>query len=272
MSPETYFKGKSVLITGAAHGLGAEIAKELSGKCAHLLLLDIDESALENTANECSSPNTSVEYKTTDLRSLELVEETYGQLKADYLPDVIIANAGVGGINPANAFSTQINQMVMDINFFGTINTIAPFLNKMCERKSGHLVAISSLASLRGLPSAASYCASKAAQNSLMESWRLDLARYNIHVSTILPGFIKTAMADHDEFDMPFSVSSQEAAKATIKAIAKQKKRYLFPWPMRFLASINKMLPVWLYDFLMPRINRDAAKSEAKVFSAQKKI
>ena len=203
-----------------------------------------------------------------DLRSAQPVEEADGTLDPGYLPDVIIANAGVGGINPAK-FSVEVNETVMGINFFGTVNTITPFLKRMCDRKSGHIVAISSLASLRGLPSAASYCASKAAQNSLMESWRLDLARYNIQVSTILPGFIKTAMADHDEFDMPFTVSSEAAARATLSAIAKKKKRYLFPWPMRFFASINKMLPVWLYDFLMPRLNRDAAKSEAVVLCSE---
>ena len=270
--PDGYFKDKSVLITGAAHGLGAALAQNLAGTCAQLLLLDIDEAALKKTALLCSVDPTFVQYRAVDLRSAQLVEQAYSELGPDYLPDVIIANAGVGGINPANAFSTEINETVMGINFFGTINTVAPFLQRMCDRKSGHIVAISSLASLRGLPAAASYCASKAAQNSLMESWRLDLARFNIHVSTILPGFIKTAMADHDEFDMPFTVSSDAAAQATLKAIAKKKKRYLFPWSMRFLASLNSMLPIWLYDFLIPRLNRDAAKSEAKLFSAQKKL
>ena len=135
--------------------------------------------------------------------------------------DILIANAGLGGVNPGDSFSEEINRKMMSVNFFGTTGIISLILPQMIERKNGHIVGVASLAGLRGMPQAASYSASKAAQITFFESLRLDVKQYGIRVLTVFPGFIATKMTNHDEFKMPFMISPQKTAEKIISSIKK---------------------------------------------------
>lgn len=164
--------------------------------------------------------------------------------------DIVIANAGIGALNPAYGFSLSLDRRVMEVNYFGMLNSFVPFIAAMQRNPGSSLVAISSMAAFRGLPSAASYCASKAAQTRALESLRIDLRPYGINVLAIHPGFVATSMANHNEFEMPFVVPVRKAAINILKAIAKQRTRYYFPVAMSFFTRINRLLPAWLYDRL----------------------
>lgn len=273
MSRELHFyREKVVLITGAAGGIGQGLALSLASVCEALVLVDISESRLQETIAQCKALGDVTLYSLcVDISDEQQMLAAYSTLPKDFCPDVIFANAGVGGLNPAQVFNVAVDRQIMSINYFGTVHSVAPFLSKMIKRGNGQIVAVSSLASLRGLPAAASYSASKAAMNNLMESWRLDLAPYGVQVSTFLPGFIQTAMANHQDFDMPFTVSVTDCVQIILGGTAKKKKRVLFPWPMKFLALANRMLPIWLYDWLLPIINGGMNASEAKIFSAENK-
>ena len=119
---------------------------------------------------------------------------------------------------------------------------------------------ISSLASLRGMPQAASYSSSKSALNKTIESFRIDLIDYGIKFTNVMPGFIKTQMTNHEEFSMPFMVDSKKAAGLIYQAIIKEKKNYYFPKIMAFLSLFNKVLPVIIFTFLMSRFASDQNK------------
>jgi len=259
----SYFHEKTILVTGAGNGIGRGLAISLSQYCKSLILIDIHESNLEETANLCSS-RTSLRRLTLDVRDAQKCSE---ELLSCPCPDIIIANAGLGGLNPANGFSTTIDHKIMSVNYFGTVNCIAPFLPQLLQRGSGHIVGMCSLASMRGLLHATSYSASKAAQLSFLESLRLELQPHGIQVTTLLPGFIQTQMADHNEFPMPFTISVERCVEISLRSIARKKRHVMFPFPMNILGLINRILPVWLYDPIMRLINKNQDQAKAQIFT-----
>lgn len=253
-----HFKGKRILITGAASGIGLDLALVLREWGAVLALADLRPLSYENVLTYVADVTDPAPwFKIRD----DLMSKWGGV-------DIVIGAAGVGGINPATCFSSAMDNKVMSINYFGTINTFLPFVEPMTKKGEGQLVGICSLAAFRGLPQAASYSASKAAQMTLLESWRLDLAKTGIAISCIHPGFVATPMADHDEFEMPFKVSVRESTHLILKAILKKKKQYCYPWQMAWLSKLNRILPNVIYDFLIPRLSPSKA-SAPKLFSGK---
>ncbi|MBI2520331.1 MAG: SDR family NAD(P)-dependent oxidoreductase [Bdellovibrio sp.] len=255
------------MITGAGSGVGRALAVKLAPHARALILLDISTEGLKATEQLINSAK-NLRCHTLDVRSLEGLQQLAQSLASNDLPDIVIANAGLGGINPAYAWNAEIDRRFMEVNYFGTSNLVAVFAPIMAKRRSGHIVGVCSLAAMRGLPMAASYSASKAAQLTLLESIRNDLRPYGVFVSTFLPGFIKTPMADHNEFDRPFMITSEDCADEIIKGTARKVAQLMFPWPMRILGRINRLLPVLIYDFLIPRLSgaRSSAPKTPKIF------
>lgn len=264
MTWTSYFHEKTILITGAGNGIGRGLAISLSQYCNTLILIDIHESSLEETVSLCSS-KISCNSFVLDVRDAQKCKK---KLLSCPCPDIIIANAGLGGLNPANGFSTDIDYQIMSVNYFGTVNCIAPFLPQLIKRGSGHIVGMCSLASMRGLLHATSYSASKAAQLSFLESLRLELQPHGIYVTTLLPGFIQTQMADHEEFPMPFTISVEQCVEISLRSIARKKRHVMFPFPMNILGLINRILPVWLYDPIMRLINNNQNDARAQIFTS----
>lgn len=253
---QNYFKNKKIVITGAASGIGADLVQVLSDYTTNLALIDIQEI----NSNFLS-------YKTDVTDTIKMGEVISDIINKWGYVDIVIAAAGVGGLNPGGNFSIELDQKIMQINYFGTVNTLIPFINTMKNRRSGQLVGICSLAGLRGLPSAASYSSSKAAQMTFLESLRLDLKKFNVTVSCLHPGFVKTPMASHSEFDMPFTISPRKASLIILNSIMKKKSQVYFPWPMGLLSRLNRILPNWIYDILLPRVGK-VNTDKPKIFSS----
>ena len=126
----------------------------------------------------------------------------------------------------------------------------------MIQQRSGQIAVLSSLAGYRGLPESGVYCASKAAVNVLFESMRLDLKKFNIGVSIIRPGFIKSPITDRNEFYMPFLQDVRVGSKKIFKAIQRKQKIYAFPWPLAQLVKSLYFWPCWLYDLCFAGVQK----------------
>jgi short-subunit dehydrogenase len=142
---------------------------------------------------------------------------------------------------------------IMNVNLIGAVNSVAAVLPQMLERKSGQLVAISSLAAYRGLPKSAAYCASKAAMTALFESLRVDLKNSGVSVTTIHPGFIKTPLTAGREKRMPFLMELPDATAKIVRIIERKKKIAAFPFPLSTLVRAGQMFPAWFYDRIASR-------------------
>lgn len=128
------------------------------------------------------------------------------------------------------------------------MNAVHAVLPQMLERRSGHLVAISSLAGFRGLPRSAAYCASKAGMTAFFESIRLDVQHRGVDVTIIQPGFIKTPLTSGREATMPYLMELEDSIPKFISAIENKKKFAAFPWQLATLVRAARIFPAWLYD------------------------
>jgi short-subunit dehydrogenase len=144
------------------------------------------------------------------------------------------------------------------VNLLGVANSVAAVLPGMLQRRRGHLVAISSLASYRGLPLMAGYCASKAGVNALLDALRVELRPHGISVTTICPGWIRTPLTANVRVPMRGMMEVDAAARQIARAIRRRVPFFAFPrsgvWPVRLL----RWLPSGVSDWLVTRLMRHA--------------
>jgi hypothetical protein len=127
-------------------------------------------------------------------------------------------------------------------------------------------VALSSIASYRGLPPLAGYCASKAGVRALCEAFRVELAPLGIRVTTLCPGFIKTAIAAHIDFpEPPPMLTVEDAVRCMLSAIGRGRAFYVFPgrdaWRVRLLRYLPRCLSDWMVGRGLARLRQSRARS-----------
>ncbi len=168
------FRNRVALITGAASGIGRELAVTLASAGARIAALDRQTEALDSLAAELKGQT--IACAVADVTDLSAVRAAVAQLEGQLGPtDLLVASAGIGIETPADAFRGEDFAAQVQVNLIGVANTIDAVLPGMCQRRRGHLAALSSMASYRGLPRMAGYCASKAGLNSLLDSLRVEL-------------------------------------------------------------------------------------------------
>ena len=249
------WKNKVVFITGASSGIGGELAVQLSDKGAILGLLARRGELLEDLCREINRQGGAARALAADVVDEQAVLAAAKSLREEFgTIDVLIANAGISGaaVDPLDLNADDFARVV-EVNLIGAVNAVTAVLPQMIKRRSGHLVAISSLAAYRGLPKSASYCASKAAMTALFESLRIDLRGSGVLVTTIHPGFIKTPLTMGREAKMPFLMELPAASAKIIKIIERQKKIAAFPFPLSTLVRLGQIFPAWLYDYIAAR-------------------
>jgi hypothetical protein len=268
-----------VLITGAARGIGAELARVLALRGARLALVGLEPERLAALAEELGSPHVWFECDVTDQAMLERAVE--GTLTTLGGIDVVVANAGIASlgtvaVTPANALAR-----VIEVNLTGVVRTVSATLPHVCARK-GYYLLVSSVAVMVANPGLAVYAASKSGVEQFGNALRLELAAQGVAVGTAHPCWIETDLvrdARHDlaSFDEmvrrlpgPFhKVSSvQQCARALAEAVERRKRRVYVP---RSLALVSLLRPLfttrlagWLVrrevGGLLPDLEREVAE------------
>ena len=151
-------------------------------------------------------------------------------------------------------FIPQLTNPISTLYFIGTLNCIMSVNKYFREKNSGLISIVSSVAGYRGLPAASGYCASKAALTSLAESLYFDFKRYNVRVSLVSPGFIKTPMTDKNKFPMPMIKSAEYAAEKMFVGLTK-KNAFEIHFPVAFttIMKLLKIMPNWMYFLIVGR-------------------
>src|SRR5436190_2245524 len=130
-----------------------------------------------------------------------------------------VANAGIGHETGGVNYSIEKMNQIINVNLIGVSNSIGVVLPGMVERKRGHLVGISSVASYRGLPRMLGYCASKAGVNAIFDGLRVELAPLGIHTTIVCPGWVRTPLTEKIEGHMEHLLDVEEAAREITYAI-----------------------------------------------------
>lgn len=199
------FEGKTVLITGAASGIGRAIAFAAAAEGARLVLGDVDQQRLEGTVADLKRQGTAVVSAKCDVRVQADIDGLVARGQDALGPlDVVYANAGILG-SPIDVWKYPEEEFarVLEINVMGTWRTFRSVLPGMLERKSGTIVATASAAGLIGAPGLSAYVASKHAVVGLVKSTALNVAAQGIRVNALCPGMTDTAMLDKVANEMP---------------------------------------------------------------------
>lgn len=196
MSDTGGFAGQSVVITGAAGGIGSALARRYGRDGAHVALLDLDRSALESLAADLAGNGIEALPLACDVTSLEDCRAAVSRVvEARGGVDVLINNAGVTHLSQFRDTEVEVIRRVMEVNFFGAVNCTKAALDSLVERR-GRIAVLSSVAGFSPLATRCGYSASKHALHGLFDSMRPELRASGVTVTIVCPFFVKTDMGD----------------------------------------------------------------------------
>ncbi|OMC42763.1 SDR family oxidoreductase [Mycobacterium sp. IS-1264] len=203
--PREYFGDMLVAVTGAGSGIGRETAFAFAREGAEVVVSDIDEAAVKETAAQIASRGGVAHPYVLDVSDTEAVEAFAARVSADHgVPDIVVNNAGIG--QAGNFLDTPAEQFdrVLDVNLGGVVNGCRSFGRRLVERGTGgHIVNVSSMAAYAPLQSLSAYCTSKAASYMFSDCLRAELDAAGVGLTTICPGVIDTNIINTTRFDAP---------------------------------------------------------------------
>jgi short-subunit dehydrogenase len=234
------------VITGASRGIGWALAKELAASGCKLGLIARSKDDLEALNAEIRRAGGTAECAVADVSNREQTLLAFAELSSRLGPvDLLIANAGVGIPTLLKPMNVTNVERVLRVNLLGVIYSIEAALPDMLQQRRGRLAVISSLAAYKGLPGQSAYCASKAAINAYMEGLRIQLHGTGVAVTTVCPGYVRTAMTAPNTVHMPWLMEADDAARRIVWALARGKKVYNFPWQTAWLVKLARFCPDW---------------------------
>ena len=236
---------KVIWITGGSSGIGKALAYKFANEGWQVAL----SARREELLNEISRSNNNIHSFPLDVLNVEKCKEVFNKIVSKFKNiDIAVFSTGIHDPNSERKLNLESIRKIMETNFFGTINSVNSVYNYFKDKKSGHISIVSSVAGYRGLPMAGAYCASKSALISYAESLYFEMKRFNVRVSVVNPGFIKTPMTDQNPFPMPMIVSAEFAAEEMFKGLTKSNSfENHFPKKFTFIMKILKIMPNWLY-------------------------
>jgi len=242
-----------VYITGASSGIGQALALRFHAAGYRLALVARRVAEVQAWAeSQRFEPGRFTVYA-ADVRDLTAITGAgRACIAAQGVPDVVIASAGISvGMDSAVFEDLEVMRSVFETNNLGTAATFQPFVGAMCERRSGALVGIGSVAAIRGLPGHGAYCASKAGVVAYCESLRGELRTSGVKVVTLLPGYIDTPLTRQNPYSMPFLMPVEAFADRAFEAITAGASYRVIPWQMGLVAKLMRLLPNALFDKLL---------------------
>jgi hypothetical protein len=252
-----------VFVTGASSGLGAALAREYAARGAVLGLLGRRADALRELAASLPCPSDHHIYAVDVTDHAAIAHAAADFIAREGGADIVIASAGVssGTLTERPGDLAEFGH-IFAVNVTATVATFAPFIDTM-KHDTGRrrLVAIGSVAGIRGMKGAGAYCASKSAVHTYAESLRLELQPHGIRVVTIAPGYIDTPMTRQNHFPMPFLMPVDRFAAVAARAIDAGASYRVIPWPMGLVAKLLRLLPNVVFDALFAHAPQKAAKA-----------
>jgi NAD(P)-dependent dehydrogenase (short-subunit alcohol dehydrogenase family) len=251
------FASRVAVITGAGSGLGRQLAVNLAAEGAAVGAIDLRPEPLAALEDELKGRQ--VAWAVGDVTDRPALRAAVAQLEQRLGPtDLLIANAGIGLETAAVGFPIDAFEAQIRVNLLGVANTVDAVLPGMLQRQRGHLVTIASLASYRGLPKMAGYCASKAGVRAFMDSLRYELRPHGIRVTTICPGWILTPLTCNLNVPHPHMMRVEVAARRILTAVRQRRAFYAFPavaaWQVRLLGWLPCGVSDWLVGTMLRRL------------------
>lgn len=250
-------------VTGAASGIGRELAMVLHEQGCKLALSDVNEEGLAETCRMVEEAGGTVHSQRVDVSQraeveawAETIAEHYGGV------DIVINNAGVTVVDTVEHISYEDLEWIMGINFWGVVYGTKTFLPYLHRSKNAFLVNISSVFGIISVPSQSAYNATKFAVRGFTESLRQELHDSHITVTCVHPGGIKTSITrnarhhhrpgrtpERDKLVKSFEnqmarTSPRRAAEIIVRGMQKKKRRVLVGADAHVIDVVQRMFPL----------------------------
>lgn len=252
-SKNDYYRGKRVLITGGAAGLGQLMARLIAAQGGELVLWDVNETGLAATSADLNSAGHKCTTYVVDVSSAEKVKAAGERVLKELGPvDILINNAGVISGKFLLELSDRDILRTFGVNTLALFWTTRAFLPAMIERKRGHVVTIASAAGLVATVKQTDYAASKHAAVGFDESLRCELrhlGHQDILTTVVCPYYIATGMFDGAKASSPLLpvANPSRVAQQVVDAISKGRRRLFLP-PVVAGAYLGRVLNTSLFD------------------------
>jgi len=189
--------GKVALVTGAGQGLGRGYARALAGAGANVVCLDKDLTTARQTMEIINKKSTLAEAVQCDVTDLAGIKETLKNVVSRYSRlDILVNNAGIEIAEEIMAVTPEHYDRIMNVNMKGLFFVAQEAARYMIPQKSGKIINQASLGSFIGLSGSSVYCSSKGGVLQFTKTLSIELARYNIQVNAIAPGYFRTSMTE----------------------------------------------------------------------------
>jgi short-subunit dehydrogenase len=245
-----YENQKKIWITGASSGIGKALAEKFASEGWKVAASARRKEILDEMSN-----NENIFSYPLDVTNQDQISTSFEKIIEDFNGlDLCVFSSGTYDPKLEQEINVKQNKFVMETNFFGVLHCINAVENYFKNKKDGHISIVSSIAAYRGLPNSSGYGPSKAALTNLTESLYFDFKKYNVRISLVSPGFIKTPLTDKNDFSMPFIKSPEFAAEKMFDGLTKSKAFEIhFPKALTILLKILRILPYRIYLFLIDK-------------------
>lgn len=190
-------KGKTALITGAARGIGKEIALKLADAGCNIAVCDLNEDMIEATIDEIKNIGVEAKGEVCDVTSMESVKEMINNFIEEFGQiDILVNNAGITQDTLLMRMSEKQWKSVVDVNLTGVFNVTKSLIRSMIKNRYGKIINISSIVGLMGNPGQTNYSATKAGIIGFTKSVAKEYGKRNIYANAVAPGFIETKMTE----------------------------------------------------------------------------
>ena len=242
---------KVIWITGASSGIG----RSLSIKFANEGWTVAASARRKNLLQELHNENENIHSFPLDVTNAEQCKAVFDDIIKKFNNiEICVFGTGIHDPKSEKSFNLDKIRKIMEVNYFGTMNSINCIYKYFNDKNGGQISIISSVAGYRGLPAAGAYCASKSALTSYAESLNFDMTRKNVRVSLISPGFIKTPMTDENDYKMPMIKSPEFAAEKIYNGLIKEKGFEIhFPKTFTLIMKILRVIPYKIYFGLVQK-------------------
>lgn len=234
---------KRAIVIGASSGIGKEVARLLLADGWHLGVAARRTELLEELRSEYPELVTVAEIDVTTedapRKLLDLIDEMGGV-------GLFFYSSGIGKQNML--LDKEIEMRTVETNVKGFTQMIDTIYNYMSEHQGGHIAAISSIASTKGLGAAPSYSATKSFQAHYIEALQqqANMRNLNIRFTDIQPGFVDTALLG-DDHKYPLLLRTEDVARQIVRAVYKEKGRCIIDWRYCLLTFFWRLIPRWMW-------------------------
>jgi short-subunit dehydrogenase len=265
-------RGKKVLLSGAASGIGRALSLRLAQEGAHLFLVDIDTAGMEETAAECRQAGVEVVTRRCDMsQPREVTSAVAAVINLWNGIDILVNNAGITYYGKTERMSGGHWDKLLQINLLSHVQFTRELLPNLLERPEAHVLNVCSVLGLVGMPKVTAYCTSKFGMVGFSEALRGEFGREGLGVTALCPGFVRTNLFTNapldekaEEHKIPprmITTTPERVANAAIKAIYRNRGVVVMEPFARFMYVLKRFAP-WIMDaiFHLGRGKRVARK------------